>query len=86
MESIRLANASPYGLSAGVFYPGRLDGDPLRPGDRLGQRDDQLGSVWRSDLMPYGGWKASGVGKEGVRFAMDEMSEMKTVIFHGISI
>jgi glyceraldehyde-3-phosphate dehydrogenase (NADP+) len=33
--------------------------------------------------MPYGGLKGSGVGKEGVRSAVQEMTEEKTVILHG---
>jgi acyl-CoA reductase-like NAD-dependent aldehyde dehydrogenase len=32
---------------------------------------------WRSDAMPYGGVKGSGMGREGVRFAMEEMSEIR---------
>ena len=39
--------------------------------------------LWRADLMPYGGLKASGYGKEGVRSAVEEMTEVKTVILHG---
>ena len=35
--------------------------------------------LWRADLMPYGGLKGSGVGKEGVRSAVQETTEEKTV-------
>ena len=38
--------------------------------------------LWRSDPMPYGGLKGSGVGKEGPSAAIDEMTELKTVVFH----
>ncbi len=34
-------------------------------------------SAYRADHMPYGGVKSSGVGREGVRFAMEEMTEVK---------
>jgi glyceraldehyde-3-phosphate dehydrogenase (NADP+) len=34
--------------------------------------------------MPYGGFKGSGIGKEGARYALEEMTEIKTVVFHGI--
>ena len=37
----------------------------------------------RADLMPYGGLKASGIGKEGPRSAVAEMTDTKTVILHG---
>jgi acyl-CoA reductase-like NAD-dependent aldehyde dehydrogenase len=36
--------------------------------------------TWRSDAMPYGGTKDSGMGREGVRFAMEEMTERKTLV------
>jgi acyl-CoA reductase-like NAD-dependent aldehyde dehydrogenase len=39
--------------------------------------------LWRADLMPYGGLKASGIGKEGPRSAVAEMTDVKTVILHG---
>ena len=37
---------------------------------------------WRADLMPYGGLKESGMGKEGPRYAVQEMTELKMVVFH----
>ena len=40
------------------------------------------GPQWRADLMPYGGLKDSGMGKEGPRYAVEEMTETKMVIFH----
>ena len=40
--------------------------------------------LWRADLMPYGGFKQSGIGKEGPRYVVEEMTEMKTVVFHGV--
>jgi acyl-CoA reductase-like NAD-dependent aldehyde dehydrogenase len=39
--------------------------------------------LWRADLMPYGGFKSSGIGKEGLRSAVEEMTEVKTIIMHG---
>jgi glyceraldehyde-3-phosphate dehydrogenase (NADP+) len=38
------------------------------------------GPRYRADFMPYGGYKESGIGREGVRFAIEEMTEMKTVV------
>jgi acyl-CoA reductase-like NAD-dependent aldehyde dehydrogenase len=35
--------------------------------------------------MPYGGLKSSGIGKEGPRWAVEEMTETKTIILHGTS-
>ncbi len=57
-----------------------------RPGDReidAGTVHINWTPLWRADLMPYGGLKASGIGKEGPRSAVAEMTETKTVILHG---
>ena len=40
------------------------------------------GTQFRADLMPYGGLKDSGTGKEGPRYAVEEMTELKMVIVH----
>ena len=40
------------------------------------------GSQWRADLMPYGGIKESGMGKEGPHYAVREMTEEKLVVLH----
>ena len=80
--ALAAANGTPYGLAAGVF------GGTLAEGIRA-MREIDAGSIhlgwtplWRADLMPYGGVKASGYGKEGVRSAVEEMSEVKTVVLH----
>jgi glyceraldehyde-3-phosphate dehydrogenase (NADP+) len=39
--------------------------------------------LWRADLMPYGGLKASGIGNQGPRSAVAEMTDTKTVVLHG---
>ena len=40
------------------------------------------GPQWRTDLMPYGSLKESGFGKEGPRYAIEEITEPKMVCFH----
>lgn len=40
------------------------------------------GLQWRADLMPYGGLKECGFGKEGPRYAIEEMTDLKMVRFH----
>ena len=70
--------------------PGRrhLHREP-RLGDAKFAREVESGNLhinwgpqWRADLMPYGGLKDSGFGKEGPRYAVEEMTELKMVIFH----
>jgi glyceraldehyde-3-phosphate dehydrogenase (NADP+) len=83
-DAIALANDSKYGLGSGIFT--RDINTALRFA-----RQAQTGNVminwtplWRADLMPYGGFKGSGIGKEGPHYAVQEMTEMKTIVFHGI--
>lgn len=81
-EAIALANDSRYGLSAGVFTQ-NID-HALRFAREVDSGNIQInwGPQWRVDLMPYGGLKESGMGKEGPRYAIEEMTEMKTVVVH----
>jgi len=82
-EAIAHVNDSRYGLAASIFT------------EKLGHamrfvREADCGNVhvnwsplWRADFMPYGGVKVSGFGKEGPRYAVEEMTESKTVVIHG---
>lgn len=78
-EAIELTNATRYGLNTGL-YTNRLD-EALAFIRRVHHGSVLINetSAWRADLMPYGGVKSSGIGREGVRYAMDEMSEHKVV-------
>jgi glyceraldehyde-3-phosphate dehydrogenase (NADP+) len=82
-EAIALANDSEYGLGAGLFTSD-ID-SALRFAREVDCGSIQINSspLWRADLMPYGGLKGSGIGKEGPRYAVEEMTELKTVVFHG---
>ncbi|MCS7049900.1 MAG: aldehyde dehydrogenase family protein, partial [Verrucomicrobiae bacterium] len=81
-EALRLANDSRYGLAAAVFTE-RLE-TALRFARELeaGNIHINWGPQWRADLMPYGGLKESGFGKEGPRYAVEEMTELKMVVIH----
>jgi acyl-CoA reductase-like NAD-dependent aldehyde dehydrogenase len=81
--AIAQANGTGFGLAAGVFT-----GDVA--GAVRAMREIDAGSIhinwtplWRADLMPYGGLKGSGIGKEGPRAAVAEMTESKTIVLHG---
>lgn len=83
-EAIALAGDSRYGLSAGIFTES-LDAALrfVREVDS-GNLHINWGPAWRADLIPYGGLKESGFGKEGPRYAIHEMTELKTVVIHGL--
>ncbi|MBL8896865.1 MAG: aldehyde dehydrogenase family protein [Planctomycetes bacterium] len=79
-DALARANATRFGLQASVFTP-RLDHA------LLAHRALDYGAVlvnevpsFRIDNFPYGGAKDSGFGREGVRYAMDAMSEWKTLV------
>ena len=83
-EAIALANDTQYGLGAGVFT--RDVNNALRFAREVDAGNVHVNwtPLWRADLMPYGGLKGSGIGKEGPRYAVEEMTELKSVVFHGI--
>ncbi|HVX13577.1 MAG TPA: aldehyde dehydrogenase family protein [Pirellulales bacterium] len=81
-EAISLANDTNYGLSAGIFTQ-NIDW-ALRFAREVDSGNIHInwGPAWRADLMPYGGLKESGFGKEGPRYAIEEMTEVKMVVVH----
>ena len=78
-DAIDRANATPYGLQAGIFT------NDLQRAFRAARRLDVGGvmindiPMYRADHMPYGGVKESGTGREGPRYAIEEMNEMKLI-------
>jgi acyl-CoA reductase-like NAD-dependent aldehyde dehydrogenase len=85
-EAIAKVNDSLYGLQAGVFTSSI---------DRamLAHRDIEVGGVivndvsaFRADQMPYGGSKESGYGREGLRYAMEEMTEPRIMVLSHVPL
>ena len=81
-QAIALANDSKYGLSAGIFTRNLDWAMKFIREVHSGNLMVNWGPQWRVDLMPYGGLKQSGFGKEGPRYAVEEMTELKMVVFH----
>ena len=81
-QAIDFVNAAPYGLQAGVFTR------DLHRALQAVRRLDVGGvivngtSSTRADLMPYGGTKRSGFGREGPKYAVEELTELRTVVFY----
>jgi acyl-CoA reductase-like NAD-dependent aldehyde dehydrogenase len=79
-DAVRMIDDSPYGLQAGVYT------SDIRKAFLAVQNINAGGimindtSIFRVDHMPYGGNKMSGLGREGVRFAMEEMTNIKMVV------
>jgi glyceraldehyde-3-phosphate dehydrogenase (NADP+) len=79
-DARRAINDSPYGLQAGVF---------TRDVQAIFQAFEEIEvgglivndvPTWRADAMPYGGWKESGLGREGVRYAIEGMTERRILV------
>ena len=79
-DALAMTNDSQFGLQAGIFtrdiYKAHKAWDRLEVGGVL------IGDVpsFRVDNMPYGGVKESGLGREGIRFAMEDMSEIRNLV------
>lgn len=79
-EALKEVNNSQFGLQAGVFtrdiYKAHKAWDELHVGGVV------IGDVpsWRVDNMPYGGVKESGLGREGIAFAMEDMTEIRLMV------
>lgn len=81
-EALDMADASVYGLQAGIYT------NDINKAFQAVKRLDVGGVIindvptFRVDHMPYGGNKESGLGREGIRYAMEEMTNIKFVCFN----
>jgi acyl-CoA reductase-like NAD-dependent aldehyde dehydrogenase len=79
-EAVDLSNQSRYGLQAGVFTNNLANTNYAAEHLEYGGVIINDAPTFRVDNMPYGGAKDSGFGREGVRYAMEEMSEIRLVV------
>ena len=78
-DAIAWANASPYGLQAGVFTTNLQTMFKLHAELDVGAVNGNDIPGFRVDRLPYGGAKASGLGREGVRYAIEEITERRVL-------
>ena len=78
--ALKAVNDSRYGLQAGIFT--RDLHRAMKAWDELEVGGVMIGDVpsWRVDHMPYGGVKDSGLGREGIRYAMEDMTEVRLLV------
>jgi acyl-CoA reductase-like NAD-dependent aldehyde dehydrogenase len=81
-DAIEQANNSNYGLQSGIFTTNLNTAMKAVKKFRTGGVIINDASTFRADAMPYGGIKDSGIGKEGPRYAIEEMTFLKTVIIN----
>jgi acyl-CoA reductase-like NAD-dependent aldehyde dehydrogenase len=79
-QALKEINNSSFGLQAGIFtrdlYKAQMAWEILEVGGVI------IGDVpsWRADQMPYGGVKDSGLGREGIRYAIEDMTEIRLMV------
>lgn len=78
-EAIKLVNTSELGLNAGIYT--NVLTDALYAADQLEAGAIIINDIptFRTDNMPYGGVKMSGYGREGIKYAVDEMTDLKFI-------
>ncbi len=81
-DAFTAINASPYGLQAGIFTKSNEVTFSAIRGLRVGGVIINGTSTWRTDQLAYGGVKASGIGREGPRYAIEEMTEQRLIVFN----
>jgi acyl-CoA reductase-like NAD-dependent aldehyde dehydrogenase len=81
-EALERLNDSAYGLQAGVFTQDLGRAWQAARTIECGGVIINDSSAYRADLMPYGGVRMSGIGREGPRYAVEEMTELRTVVFN----
>jgi len=81
-EAIEQVNDSRYGLQAGIYTDNVHTA--LTAAENLHVGGVMINDIptFRVDNMPYGGVKESGVGREGIKYAVEEMTELKLVVFN----
>ena len=78
-EAIKIANATDYGLQAGVFTENYRNALRCVNEIEAGTVFVNKQSTFRTDNMPFGGFKSSGCGKEGIKYAVEEMTKTKLI-------
>ncbi len=80
-EAFEVANNTQYGLQAGVFTGSIENALKAAKVIEAGSIIINRQSTFRTDNMPFGGFKMSGMGKEGIKYAIDDMTKTKLVVF-----
>jgi acyl-CoA reductase-like NAD-dependent aldehyde dehydrogenase len=81
-QALAAINDSPYGLQAGLFtHDSRAIAQAFEVLEVGGLLVNEV-PTWRADPMPYGGAKESGLGREGVRYAIEELTERRVLVMN----
>ena len=81
-DAVRMADDSIYGLQVGVYTSDIEKAFQAVKGIKVGGVIVNDVPTYRADQMPYGGVKESGIGREGLKYAIEEMTDIKMVVFN----
>ena len=81
-DAVRMVDDSIYGLQAGIFTAEIEKAFEAVKKIKVGGVIINDVPTYRADQMPYGGVKESGMGREGLKYAIEEMTDMKMVVFN----
>jgi len=81
-EAIKVANDTKYGLQASIFTENIHNALKAVQNIEAGSVMVNKQSTFRTDNMPFGGFKMSGMGKEGVKYAVEDMTRTKLAILN----
>jgi len=81
-DAVGMVDDSIYGLQAGVYTSDIEKAFQAVKGIKVGGVIVNDVPTYRADQMPYGGVKESGIGREGLKFAVEEMTDIKMVVFN----
>ena len=83
-DAIRMANEPDYSLHAGIFTNNLADALEAAAAIEAGGVMINDSSDYRFDAMPFGGFKHGSMGREGVRFAYEDMTQSKVVCINRV--
>jgi acyl-CoA reductase-like NAD-dependent aldehyde dehydrogenase len=81
-EAVELVNDSRFGLQAGIYTNNVKNAFYASEELHVGGVVINDVPTFRVDQMPYGGVKDSGTGREGIKYAVEEMTEMKLIVWN----
>ncbi len=83
-EAIAIANQSSYGLCGNIITSSMKTAFKVATELEVGGAIINGASFYRSAEMPFGGWKHSGIGNEGIATTLEEVSKIKTIVLKNI--
>jgi acyl-CoA reductase-like NAD-dependent aldehyde dehydrogenase len=79
-EALRVANDTPFGLQSGIFTNDLAKAMEAARRIKAGAVKINKGPGFRAEHLPFGGVKDSGIGREGVKYAVEAMTTLKTIV------